>query len=147
MEFYFLNWVQLSCDFGKVVPSGTTQGYFCPACWNVPFCCSLESSVHAHFGNTSNHCVFHLNWLNSLYSNCKFLVFRVVFFTWLNFMDKFWFSFWTLTSYLLIITNSSRFFKVYCIIIISKLSLQMVIGVTQVLFHLLTFNTKVCESI
>jgi len=24
MEFYFLNWVQLSCDFGKVVPSGTT---------------------------------------------------------------------------------------------------------------------------
>jgi hypothetical protein len=26
MEFYFLNWVQLSCDFGKVVFSGTTQG-------------------------------------------------------------------------------------------------------------------------
>jgi hypothetical protein len=26
MEFYFLNLVQLSCDFGKVVPSGTTQG-------------------------------------------------------------------------------------------------------------------------
>jgi hypothetical protein len=26
MEFYFLNSVQLSCDFGKVVPSGTTQG-------------------------------------------------------------------------------------------------------------------------
>jgi hypothetical protein len=24
MEFYFLNWVQLSYDFGKVVPSGTT---------------------------------------------------------------------------------------------------------------------------
>jgi hypothetical protein len=30
MEFYFLNWVQLSCDFGKVVPNGTTQGYFRP---------------------------------------------------------------------------------------------------------------------
>jgi hypothetical protein len=29
MEFYFLNWVQLSCDFGKVVPSGTTQGKVC----------------------------------------------------------------------------------------------------------------------
>ncbi len=29
MEFYFLNWVQLSCDFGKVVPSGTTQGKNC----------------------------------------------------------------------------------------------------------------------
>jgi hypothetical protein len=28
MEFYFLNWVQLSYDFGKVVLSGTTQGYF-----------------------------------------------------------------------------------------------------------------------
>jgi hypothetical protein len=26
MEFYFLNWVQLSCDFGKVIPNGTTQG-------------------------------------------------------------------------------------------------------------------------
>jgi len=26
MKFYFLNLVQLSCDFGKVVPSGTTQG-------------------------------------------------------------------------------------------------------------------------
>jgi len=30
MEFYFLNWVQLSYDFGKVVPSGTTPGYFRP---------------------------------------------------------------------------------------------------------------------
>jgi hypothetical protein len=30
MEFYFLNWVQLSCDFNKVVPNGTTQGYVCP---------------------------------------------------------------------------------------------------------------------
>jgi len=30
MEFYFLNWVQLSYDFDKVVPSGITQGYFHP---------------------------------------------------------------------------------------------------------------------
>jgi hypothetical protein len=30
MEFYLLNWVQLSCDLGKVVPNGTTQGYFHP---------------------------------------------------------------------------------------------------------------------
>jgi hypothetical protein len=30
MEFYFLNWVQLSYDFGKVVLSGTNQGYFRP---------------------------------------------------------------------------------------------------------------------
>ncbi len=29
MEFYFLNSVQLSCDFGKMVPSGTTQGKVC----------------------------------------------------------------------------------------------------------------------
>ncbi len=29
MEFYCFNWVQLSCDFGKVVPSGTTQGKVC----------------------------------------------------------------------------------------------------------------------
>jgi hypothetical protein len=29
MKFYFLNWVQLSYDFGKVVPSGTTQGKVC----------------------------------------------------------------------------------------------------------------------
>jgi hypothetical protein len=29
MKFYLLNWVQLSCDFGKVVPSGTTQGKVC----------------------------------------------------------------------------------------------------------------------
>jgi hypothetical protein len=29
MEFYFLNWVQLSCDFGDVVPSGNTQGKAC----------------------------------------------------------------------------------------------------------------------
>jgi hypothetical protein len=28
MEFYFLNWVQLSDDFGKVFPVDTTQGYF-----------------------------------------------------------------------------------------------------------------------
>jgi hypothetical protein len=26
VEFYFLNWVQLSYDIGKVVLSGTTQG-------------------------------------------------------------------------------------------------------------------------
>jgi hypothetical protein len=26
MEFYFLNWVQLSYDSGKVVLGGTTQG-------------------------------------------------------------------------------------------------------------------------
>jgi len=29
MEFYFLNWVQLSCDFGMVVPTSTTQGKVC----------------------------------------------------------------------------------------------------------------------
>jgi hypothetical protein len=29
MQFYLLNWVQLSCDFGKVVPSRTTQGKAC----------------------------------------------------------------------------------------------------------------------
>jgi hypothetical protein len=29
MEFYFLNWVQLSYDLGKVVFSGTTQGKVC----------------------------------------------------------------------------------------------------------------------
>jgi hypothetical protein len=29
MEFYFLNWVQHSQDFGKVVPRGTTQGNIC----------------------------------------------------------------------------------------------------------------------
>ncbi len=29
MKFYFLNWVQFSCDFGKVVPSGITQGKVC----------------------------------------------------------------------------------------------------------------------
>ncbi len=29
MEFYFSNSVQLSCDFGKVVLSGTTQGKVC----------------------------------------------------------------------------------------------------------------------
>jgi hypothetical protein len=29
MEFYFLNWIQLSYDFGKVVPSGITQGKVC----------------------------------------------------------------------------------------------------------------------
>jgi hypothetical protein len=29
MEFYFLNSMQLSCDFGKVVPNGATQGKVC----------------------------------------------------------------------------------------------------------------------
>jgi hypothetical protein len=29
MEFYFLNWVQLSYDFGMVVPTSTTQGNVC----------------------------------------------------------------------------------------------------------------------
>jgi hypothetical protein len=29
MKFYFLNWVQFSCDFGKVAPNGTTQGKVC----------------------------------------------------------------------------------------------------------------------
>jgi len=29
MEFYFLNWVQLSCDFGKMVINGATQGKVC----------------------------------------------------------------------------------------------------------------------
>jgi hypothetical protein len=28
MEFYLLNWVQLSYDFGKVISSESTQGYF-----------------------------------------------------------------------------------------------------------------------
>jgi hypothetical protein len=28
-KFYFKNWVQLSCDFGKVVASGITQGKVC----------------------------------------------------------------------------------------------------------------------
>jgi hypothetical protein len=30
MEFYFLNSVWFSYDFGKVVPSGSTQEYFHP---------------------------------------------------------------------------------------------------------------------
>ncbi len=34
MKFCFLLWVQLFYDFGKVVRSGTTQGYF------RPYCCS-----------------------------------------------------------------------------------------------------------
>jgi hypothetical protein len=29
MEFYFLNWVQIPYDFGKVVSNGTTQGNVC----------------------------------------------------------------------------------------------------------------------
>jgi hypothetical protein len=29
MEFYFLNLIQLSYDFGKVVLNGTTQGKVC----------------------------------------------------------------------------------------------------------------------
>ncbi len=41
MKFYFLNWVQLSCDFDKVVFSVTTQG---KVCWhtmnNVQMQCS-----------------------------------------------------------------------------------------------------------
>jgi len=28
MELKKKNWVQLSCDFGKLVPSGTTKGKF-----------------------------------------------------------------------------------------------------------------------
>jgi len=32
-EFHVLNWIQLSYDFGKVVPSVSTQGCFCPG-WN-----------------------------------------------------------------------------------------------------------------
>jgi len=35
MEFYFKNWVQLSCDFVKVAPSGTTQGKVCRIGKNV----------------------------------------------------------------------------------------------------------------
>jgi len=31
MKFYFLNWVWFSYDFGKVVPSGSTEGYFHPS--------------------------------------------------------------------------------------------------------------------
>jgi hypothetical protein len=31
MEFYFLNSVQLSYDFDKAIPSGTTHKYFCPS--------------------------------------------------------------------------------------------------------------------
>jgi hypothetical protein len=35
MKFYLLNWVQFSCDFGKVVPSGTTQGKVCPGAFTI----------------------------------------------------------------------------------------------------------------
>jgi hypothetical protein len=35
MKFYFLNWVQFSCDFGKVVPSGTTQGKVCHGAFTI----------------------------------------------------------------------------------------------------------------
>jgi hypothetical protein len=38
IESYVLNWVQLSYDFGKVVLSGSTQGYFCPNS-SFPFVC------------------------------------------------------------------------------------------------------------
>jgi hypothetical protein len=37
MSFYFLSWVQFFYDFGKVIPSGTTQGYFCPNRWIMTF--------------------------------------------------------------------------------------------------------------
>jgi hypothetical protein len=37
MKFYSLNWVQLSYDFGKMIPSGTAQGYFCPNRWIMIF--------------------------------------------------------------------------------------------------------------
>jgi hypothetical protein len=39
MEFYLRNWVELSRDFGKVVPSGTTQGYFCLVALGLGFDC------------------------------------------------------------------------------------------------------------
>jgi hypothetical protein len=29
MQIYFLNWVQLSCVVGNMVPSGNTQGKVC----------------------------------------------------------------------------------------------------------------------
>ncbi len=35
MKFYFLNWVQLSYYFGKVVPSGSTQGKVCHAITSI----------------------------------------------------------------------------------------------------------------
>ncbi len=37
MELYFLNSVQLSCDFGKMVPSGTvTRNQVATPMWTLP---------------------------------------------------------------------------------------------------------------
>jgi hypothetical protein len=71
MKFYFLNWVQLSCDFGKVVPNDTTQGYFHPytlllskvlisTCLNHPkfnkFCICISFLHHIFVW------IFYFNW-------------------------------------------------------------------------------------
>ncbi len=57
MEFFFLNQVQLSCDFGKVVPSGTTQGKVClewPLCQPWQRACPL---LLAFFGTIILCCI------------------------------------------------------------------------------------------
>jgi hypothetical protein len=47
---YFLNWVQLSYDFAKVVPSGTTQGKVCPVKNEYYFIKKhLKKSFQSHF--------------------------------------------------------------------------------------------------
>jgi hypothetical protein len=51
MEFFKKNWVQLSCDFGKVVLSGTTQGKVCyrimqPNKNKIPIIKIYKRSVH-----------------------------------------------------------------------------------------------------
>ncbi len=64
MDFYFLNWVQLSYDFGKVVPSSTTQGkvsYTIKSGWNVrnilnPKCIKIQFSQLQGGMEGKKHC-------------------------------------------------------------------------------------------
>ncbi len=57
MQFNFLNWVQLSGDFGKVVLSGTTQGKVCHLGYSKVHNCFL---VKAFLTNILHLCSFFL---------------------------------------------------------------------------------------
>jgi hypothetical protein len=75
--FIFLNWVQLSYDFGNVVPNGTTQGKVCHY-WNPKeieieffFKClliQLEISKCLNYKITLGKKCFEWKWISNVYS-------------------------------------------------------------------------------
>jgi hypothetical protein len=120
MKFYFLNYVQLSCNFSKVVPSGTTQGYFCPStqawCKNFIFEGYYVNKLQTSFGASTDY-QSHVNqdlasivllqhWLSKYFKLMKICVVMVLG----SVKDKWYFSTLSFMSLTLKVVNKSFWF-------------------------------------